>query len=85
MGRLADPRACEIKNIEVVDTVGDQAGPNGAEEHLLIIGDSGDALRSLSSPVRIFGCRFAVIRCAGSSGAGDSLLESHLWELLSAT
>jgi adenine-specific DNA-methyltransferase len=45
----ADPRACEIKSIEVVDTVGEQAGPNGAEENLLIIGDSGDALRSLST------------------------------------
>jgi adenine-specific DNA-methyltransferase len=45
----ADPRACEIKRIEVVDTVGEQAGPNGAEENLLIIGDSGDALRSLST------------------------------------
>ena len=33
----ADPRACEIKSIEVVDTVGEQAGPNGAEENLLII------------------------------------------------
>jgi adenine-specific DNA-methyltransferase len=43
----ADPRACEIKSIEVVDTVGELAGPNGAEENLLIIGDSGDALRSL--------------------------------------
>ncbi len=45
----ADPRACEIKSIEVVDTVGEPAGPNGAEENLLIIGDSGDALRSLST------------------------------------
>ncbi len=32
----ADPRACEIRSIEVVDTVGEQAGPNGAEENLLI-------------------------------------------------
>ncbi len=45
----ADPRACEIKSIEVVATVGERAGPNGAEENLLIIGDSGDALRSLST------------------------------------
>lgn len=45
----ADPRACEIKSIEVVDTVGEPAGPNGAKENLLIIGDSGDALRSLST------------------------------------
>lgn len=45
----ADPRACEIKSIEVVDAVGEQAGPNGAGENLLIIGDSGDALRSLST------------------------------------
>lgn len=31
----ADPRACEIKSIEVVDTVGEQVGPNGAVENLL--------------------------------------------------
>lgn len=45
----ADPRACEIKSIEVVDTVGEQTGANGTEENLLIVGDSGDALRSLST------------------------------------
>lgn len=31
----ADPRACEIKSVEVVDSVGEQTGPNGAEENLL--------------------------------------------------
>lgn len=45
----ADPRACEIKSIEVVDTVGEKAGANGADQNLLIVGDSGDALRSLST------------------------------------
>ena len=45
----ADPRACEVKSIEVVDTVGELTGANSADENLLIVGDSGDALRSLST------------------------------------
>lgn len=44
-----DPRACEVKTIEVVQTVGDPAGATGANENLLIVGDSGDALRSLGT------------------------------------
>jgi hypothetical protein len=44
-----DLRACEVKSIEVVDTVGEQTGENGAEENLLIVCDSGDALRSPST------------------------------------
>jgi adenine-specific DNA-methyltransferase len=42
-----DPRAREVKSIEVLQTVGEVDGPTGANENLLIIGDSGDALRSL--------------------------------------
>lgn len=45
----SDPRACEIKSIEVVDSFGAQAGSNGTDENLLIVGDSGDVLRSLST------------------------------------
>jgi len=45
----ADPRAREVKSIEIIDTVGDADGPTGAGENLLIVGDSGDALRSLGS------------------------------------
>jgi len=44
-----DPRALEIKTIETVERVGDLSGPTGACENLLVIGDSGDALRSLST------------------------------------
>lgn len=44
-----DPRACEVKSIEIVKTVGEETGATGAEQNLLIVGDSGDALRSLSS------------------------------------
>lgn len=42
-----DPRACEIKSIESVAAVGQQDGQGGARDNLLIVGDSGDALRSL--------------------------------------
>ena len=45
----ADPRACEVKSIEVVKTVGEIAGAAGASDNLLIVGDSGDALRSLGT------------------------------------
>lgn len=38
-----DPRVTEVRSIEVENTVGDDAGDN-----LVIIGDSGDALRSLA-------------------------------------
>lgn len=44
-----DPRAREIKSIEVREQVGELDGCSGAEENLLIVGDSGDALRSLST------------------------------------
>ena len=44
-----DPRAREIKSIEVLETVGEFDGPAGANQNLLIIGDSGDALRSLAT------------------------------------
>ncbi|MCY7301051.1 MAG: hypothetical protein LH616_17815 [Ilumatobacteraceae bacterium] len=44
-----DPRACEVKSIEVVKIVGEATGATGAEQNLLIVGDSGDALRSLST------------------------------------
>ncbi|GAA1785617.1 site-specific DNA-methyltransferase [Nostocoides veronense] len=44
-----DPRAREVKSIEVVERVGEVGGPTGAGENLLIIGDSGDALRSLGT------------------------------------
>lgn len=45
----ADPRACEVKSIEVVKTVGETAAAPGASDNLLIVGDSGDALRSLGT------------------------------------
>lgn len=44
-----DPRACEVKSIETMHAVGDRAGLTGACENLLIVGDSGDALRSLGT------------------------------------
>ena len=44
-----DARACEVKSIEVVETVGETTGATGADENLLIVGDSGDALRSHST------------------------------------
>lgn len=44
-----DPRALEVKSIEVLEQVGQVDGPTGANENLLIIGDSGDALRSLGT------------------------------------
>lgn len=44
-----DPRAREVKSIEVLEQVGEVDGPTGANENLLIIGDSGDALRSLAT------------------------------------
>jgi len=44
-----DPRALEVKSIEVVEQVGEVDGPTGANENLLIVGDSGDALRSLGT------------------------------------
>lgn len=44
-----DPRAREVKSIEVLEQVGEIDGPTGANENLLIIGDSGDALRSLAT------------------------------------
>lgn len=44
-----DPRAREVKSIEVLEQVGEVDGPTGANENLLIIGDSGDALRSLGT------------------------------------
>lgn len=45
----ADPRAREVKSIEVTQTVGELDGPTGADENLLIVGDSGDALRALGT------------------------------------
>ena len=45
----ADLRACEVKSIEVVKTLGETAGATGANENLLVIGDSGDVLRSLGT------------------------------------
>lgn len=45
----ADPRAREVKSIEVLEQVGEANGLTGIEENLLIIGDSGDALRSLGT------------------------------------
>lgn len=41
----ADPRACEVKSIEVLRT----GGSTGANDNLLVVGDSGDALRSLGT------------------------------------
>jgi adenine-specific DNA-methyltransferase len=48
----ADPRACEVKSIEVVRTVGAATGATGAEQNLLIVGDSGDASTRRSTPSR---------------------------------
>ena len=45
----ADPRACEVKSIEVLKTVGERAGTTSVNENLLIVGDCGDALRSLGT------------------------------------
>jgi adenine-specific DNA-methyltransferase len=45
----ADARAREIRSIETVDRIGQLDGPTGAEKNLLIVGDSGDALRSLGT------------------------------------
>ncbi|MGK5171818.1 site-specific DNA-methyltransferase [Geodermatophilus sp. CPCC 205761] len=44
-----DPRACDVKSIEIVERVGEVDGPTSAAENLLIMGDSGDALRSLGT------------------------------------
>src|SRR5690625_671434 len=44
-----DPRVLEVKSIETIEQVGEVDGPTGANENLLIIGDSGDALRSLGT------------------------------------
>lgn len=44
-----DPRAREVKSLEVLDQVGEAEGPTGANVNLLIVGDSGDALRSLAT------------------------------------
>lgn len=44
-----DPRALEVKPIEILEQVGEVDGSTGANENLLIIGDSGDALRSLGT------------------------------------
>ena len=44
-----DPRAREVKSIETAEQFGDLDGPTGASENLLIVGDSGDALRSLGA------------------------------------
>ena len=45
----SDPRAREVKSIEVLEQVGEVDDPAGTDENLLIIGDSGDALRSLGT------------------------------------
>lgn len=45
----SDPRAREVKTIDLVETVGDPSRQTGSSQNLLIIGDSGDALRSLGS------------------------------------
>lgn len=44
-----DPRAREVKSVEVLEQVGAADGHTGAGENLLILGDSGDALRSLGT------------------------------------
>lgn len=44
--RPSDPRARGVKSIEVLKQVGDVDSPTGADENLLISGDSGDAPRS---------------------------------------
>lgn len=53
-----DPRALEVKNIETVSQIGQSDGPSGASENLLVIGDSGDALRSLGT-IPVYAERFA--------------------------
>ncbi len=45
----SDPRAREVKSLQVTDTVGELEGPTGAGENLLIAGESADALRSLGT------------------------------------
>lgn len=40
----SDPRVTEVRSIEETGTVGDEAG---AKDNLLIVGDCGDALRSI--------------------------------------
>lgn len=45
----SEPRVCEIKSIEEVEVIGSPDESPGAMENLLIIGDSGDALRSLGA------------------------------------
>lgn len=44
-----DPRAREVRTIDVVAEVGEADGDNGSSQNLMIVGDSGDALRSLNS------------------------------------
>jgi adenine-specific DNA-methyltransferase len=44
-----DPRAREVKSITPVAVVGQPDGPTGAGENLMIVGDSGDALRALGT------------------------------------
>lgn len=44
-----DPRAREVKPVEVVDKVGELDGSTWIGENLLIVGESGDALRSLGT------------------------------------
>ncbi|MGC4764574.1 site-specific DNA-methyltransferase [Micromonospora sp. DT46] len=44
-----DPRAREVKSIDVTEQLGEMEGPTGAQENMVIAGDSGDALRSLSA------------------------------------
>jgi adenine-specific DNA-methyltransferase len=46
---MSDPRAREVKSIEVVEELGQVDGPTGSDQNLLIIGESGDALRSLGT------------------------------------
>lgn len=45
----ADPRVREIKGIQLIDAVGETDGPTGSDENLLLVGDAGDALRSLGT------------------------------------
>ena len=42
----ADPRACEVSRIDVARTISEATSATGANKNLLIVGDSGDALRS---------------------------------------
>lgn len=44
-----DPRVREVRQVETVNHVGSLDGPTGAGENLVIHGDSGDALRSLTT------------------------------------